>query len=404
MLKSVFKIISFYDDVRWHSASNYNLINYYKTNLTEDTKLLTHWLCYIADRQMAFEKIWDVGGFIFSELVDTITKEKDLDLLNPNSSRAFIVKKGDGYTFTSISKSNGNDILKRYDIKDTEVATFSSRYYPSDYFSILYTLDFLKNYDFSIGKFICECYKQHQNREDYITRILFSLYLITYHEIGQPTKSDLVDFRKNVSKAEKHTKKVIAILNSVEKFEAEYHTFCKDKKFLQKRAWCSLRDFIKSPEFKEHFKISLKKHGLLDKDIERLLSLKSLQQFELPGDVWNNNSRFRQCILKGTEYENSKVGLNKILRKYFNDNQTEMDGYYPEQFDITFDFVPRMCDKNNCDICPIGYVKGIKTNIFKKTCVKNTELYCSVALADCNYKIDCFGKDCKLIEIVQPMR
>jgi len=31
---------------------------------------------------------------------------------------------------------------------------------------------------------------------------------------------------------------------------------------------------------------------------------------------------------------------------------------YPEQFDITFDFVPRMCDKGNCALCPYG--KDIK--------------------------------------------
>ena len=401
MLKPIFRIISFYDDVRWHSVSNYNLINYYRKDLSEDVKLLTHWLCYITDRQMAFEKIWDVGGFIFSELADSIKEEKDLNILNPKNSRRFLVKNGDGYTFTSISKSNNDEILNRYGIEDGEVATFSSRYYPSDYFSILYTLDFLKNYDFSIVKFIAESYKKYQNTDDYISRILFCLYLMTYYEVGQPTKEELLDFDRNLNKAKRHTEGVLRILSSEQNFEAEYQVFRKEKTYLQKRAWCSLRDFLKSPEFKGLLSVSLYKHGLSNKHTERLFSLESLEQLELPGDVWNNNSRFRQCILKDTEYEHSNIGLNKILRDYFNNHRVELKGCYPEQFDITFDFVPRMCESNNCNICPIGFLKKTEKNNFPKSCNQNSKLFCSVALVSCNYKIDCYGKGCRLLEYLR---
>lgn len=401
MLKPIFRIISFYDDVRWHSVSNYNLINYYRKDLSEDVKLLTHWLCYITDRQMAFEKIWDVGGYIFSELADTLIEEKDLNLLNPKSPTKFIIKNGDGYTFTSISKSSKNEILNRYGIKDEEVATFSSRYYPSDYFSILYTLDFLKNYDFSIVEFIAESYKKHQKTDDYISRILFCLYLMTYYEVGQPTKEELLDFDRNLNKAKRHTEGVLRILSSEQNFEAEYQVFRKEKTYLQKRAWCSLRDFLKSPEFKELLSVSLYKHGLSNKHTERLFSLESLEQLELPGDVWNNNSRFRQCILKDTEYEHSNVGLNKILRDYFNNQRVELKGCYPEQFDITFDFVPRMCESNNCNICPIRFLKKTEKNNFPKSCNQNSELFCSVALVNCNYRIDCYGKGCRLLEYLR---
>jgi hypothetical protein len=54
MLKKIFKIISFYDEVRWSSTTNYNLINFYKKTLDDDEKLLTHWLCYISDRHIGF--------------------------------------------------------------------------------------------------------------------------------------------------------------------------------------------------------------------------------------------------------------------------------------------------------------------------------------------------------------
>ena len=151
MLKEIFKIISFYDKVRWNSVSNYNLINFYKTNLDDDTKLLTHWLCYITDRQMAFGRIWEVGGFVFSELADKFKDNRGLDLLNPKQSNGFIKKNGNGgYVFKSNSEICENSILKKsYAYKETDIAEFTPRYYPSDYFSILFTFDILKEYNYS---------------------------------------------------------------------------------------------------------------------------------------------------------------------------------------------------------------------------------------------------------------
>lgn len=398
MLKKIFKIIAFYDSIRWDSTLNYNLINFYESTLDDDIKLLTHWLCYITDRQMAFERIWDVGGFIFSELANSFKEKRDLQILNPNLSNSFIGKdeKG-GYTFKSISKVRYNPILlESYKYKETDIVKFTPRYYPSDYFSILFTLDILRRYNFSLTKYIAIQLKKHLEKDDFVQRILFSLYLLTYFDIKQPSKTAIADFEKNIKKAEIRTQKVQTILN--ETFDAEFNKFKKDKIFKQKRAWCSLRDFFKSPEFSVYFKNALISENI---DTSRLFSLKSFQQFELPGDVWNNNSKFRNCILEDTEYENSKKSFNKILREFFNKNKNDLINCYPEQFDITFDFVPRMCENNNCNICPIGLLKksNEKSN-FYKTCVNNTHLYCSVALTNCNYKIDCFGKECKLLEIL----
>jgi len=114
MLKEIFKIISFYDKARWNSISNYNLINFYKTDLDDDTKLLTHWLCYISDRQMAFERIWEVGGFIFSELVSNLKESKNIEILKPNQTNSFINGNGKGgYAFTSKSKVGNVGFVKQ---------------------------------------------------------------------------------------------------------------------------------------------------------------------------------------------------------------------------------------------------------------------------------------------------
>ncbi len=400
MLKEIFRIISFYDEIRWNSISNYNLINFFKTDLNDDTKLLTHWLCYISDRQMATERIWEVGGFVFSELTNNFKESGDLNLLNPNSPNSFIKKNGNGgYAFISNSKADGNSILKKsYGYNETDIVEFTPRYYPSDYYSILFTFYILREYNFSLTNYIADQINKYKEKDDLIQRVLFSLYLLTYFEIGQPSKTNIADFNGNISKSKIRAEKVKAILT--DSFEKDFKNFKKDTIFNQKRAWCSLRDFFKSPEFNVYFKNSLESVNI---NTSQLFSLKYFQQFELPGDVWNNNSKFRNCILENTEYKNSKKSLNKILRDYFEKNKDELDNSYPEQFDITFDFVPRMCENNNCDICPIGLLKGYKNSNFNKTCVIDTKYYCPVALTNCNYKIDCFGEKCGLIKYTMPI-
>ena len=57
-----------------------------------------------------------------------------------------------------------------------------------------------------------------------------------------------------------------------------------------------------------------------------------------------------------------------------------------------------MCEKNNCDICPIGLLKGNEKSNFEKTCITDSKYYCPVALTNCSYKIECFGKECELIK------
>ncbi len=396
MLRKIFQIVSFYDSARWKSATKKNLINFYKKDINDDTKLLTHWLCYITDRQMAFKRIWNIGGFVFSELADKFPKEQTLELLNPTAIRSFIRKNKKGsYSFTSHEKVNKNTILlNSYAYSSENRVEFTPRYYPSDYFSILYTLDILSSFNYSLGNFLATAIKKHNKKEDLIPRVLFSLYLLSYFKIGQPKKDDIANFKTNLQTSQKRKKEVLEILNNPIKFEKEFDKFKENTIFKQKRAWCSLRDFFKLPEFREYFKNILKEEGIEFEKLE-LFSLKYLQQFELAGDVWNNNSKFRKCILENTKYQNSTKPLNKILREYFEEHKKELSTSYPEQFDITFDFVPRMCEQDNCDICPIGFIK--KKNNFQKTCIKESNFYCPVALHNCNYIIDCEG-ECSLLQ------
>ena len=56
----LFALSDFIDKARWQKTANESLINYAPVELSDDEKILVHWLCYITDRQTAWERIWDV--------------------------------------------------------------------------------------------------------------------------------------------------------------------------------------------------------------------------------------------------------------------------------------------------------------------------------------------------------
>jgi hypothetical protein len=391
-IQKLFQIINFFDNSRWSSISNYNLINFYDRNISYDSKLLTHWICYITDRQTGFERIWNVGGFIFSELVNDIKSSRNINILNPDFQDSYIKKDGDGFTFKSKSKLQHNSILENYNFKSDDLVLFKSRYYPSDYLSVFYTLVFLEKYDFNLTKFIVDFYYKYKEEGNFIKLLLFGMSLITYSEIGQPKKEIINDFHKNYNNASKRKVHLFDLINNRKKFISKFELFSKDSIFKQKRAWCSLRDFLKSPEFSNYFKNSLIEENF--NDIDFFFNSALLYQLELPGDVWNNNQIFRKCILSGTKYIDNKDPLNKLLRNIYDENSIPLG--YPEQFDITFDFVPRMCEKNNCEICPIGKLNG-RGESFEKVCIKNPNKFCPVLLTSCGYKTMCTDDKCNLI-------
>jgi len=51
-VEKAFAITDFFDSARWIHDSD--LINFSNQSFDADEKILTHWLCYIVDRQMPF--------------------------------------------------------------------------------------------------------------------------------------------------------------------------------------------------------------------------------------------------------------------------------------------------------------------------------------------------------------
>ena len=83
--------------------------------------------------------------------------------------------------------------------------------------------------------------------------------------------------------------------------------------------------------------------------------------------------------------------MPRTIRKIYNIHKMEGQGasFYPEQLDVTFDFVPRMCARLQCHHCIFG--GGIK---IEKMCHQQSGFSCPVTLAACGYFYPCNPDNC----------
>jgi hypothetical protein len=119
---------------------------------------------------------------------------------------------------------------------------------------------------------------------------------------------------------------------------------------------------------------------------------KALNILELPGDVWNDSPVLREGLFKPyITNERKSWNMPKTIRNiytYLTSNGMEVD-FYPEQLDVTFDYVPRMCVRDMCNVCLFG--SGVK-----KVCHRKAGLVCPVVLP-LGYVYECSPTECRLI-------
>ena len=423
-LKQKLDLIAFLDKCRWESKAN----NYYTVNYSErkninniDDKRLIHWLTYITDRGMPFEQIWDVGGYVFSELVyeykygkdkgnlEKLLEIKDKDDKEKNES-FFIIdeRKGkDGYSFASKypTEKKCKDKIKYYTNNIfNEKLYFKPRYYPNDYISIyrtLYILKILSNKSFSeyIEKVLELASKEKKlNPKDTVNALANGLYFLTYKDGKEKGKLSMKKYYIqccNYSEMFKDDKETLEEI--LQHYIKEEEMTSSAKKYTNKRLWCALRDYIKSNEFLEEMKKNLKNKAICINDNEMNEFIKEMKSYlELPGDVWNNNTKFRECL-----FPKSKINkFNEFLRKM---KDTDMGSeWYPEQFDVTFNLASNLCSNNKCELCPFSMLKS-KINEIESLCIgdKNGDenKYCPVIMRCCGYKVKCNQNDSDEIDV-----
>lgn len=360
-LIKVLKAISWLDSKRWNKDINYNFINFFREDLTNSEKILTHWISYITDRQMPFEIVWDKGGYVFSEIIYEYSRNNLLpNQLLKNHLEIFTDNKGG----------------KRFKFKSSDNEYFASRYVSDDYQNILQTLQILYNerYNKNLLNVIFDIINNFVEETDLLIRVACGLHLLTYQ----------LENKKAIPN------KINKILKSKKEFNKKVAEFKRNSTIGKKRLWCSIRDYKKG-YYNFVFNEAIKEVYCDEaNELIRIWNELPMDQIELPGDVWNNSPLFKNNlfanIINVEDIPNS-WGMPKIIREIFSQLKTDknLDFFYPEQFDITFDFVPRMCNKELCDVCLFG------PNGAESICIPSSDKYCPVALISCGYKAKCIG-------------
>lgn len=385
-IKAFFEVISWLDNKRWTQSGNYNLLYWpYKKMknvhpLSKSEKVLAHWLSYVTDRQMPFEQIWRKGGFIFSDMARHFVTQK---MSATDIEKKFTVKHDNTLEFQSITS----------DPDTGNIMTFRSRYPRRDWNCIKHTLETLeKDYKRSIVVFVCEVLKQNEIREDPVKGIAFSLDMLTYRQNDKALRPILKP--------------------GTEEYEKGFKKWQKGSTENKKRLWCALRDYLKEgSEFHGYFLKAIKEE--FPKESRRLqqrwkkLSANNMNELELPGDVWNNNETFKVNLVEQLRGEEGALRKNvstaAIARELYEThrNLAQEVGFYPEQLDITFDFIPRMCSepvwKDLCDgVCIFGENGAASLCINKMKDKRGKK--CPVVFATCGYQAQCDPKGCPIVK------
>jgi hypothetical protein len=332
-------------------------------------------LCYIMDRQMPFERIWDIGGYVISHLVRTYTANPNKEIWKEVMS-PYVRRNGNNVRLESpLEISNAR--LGRYGIIGDTVP-FASRYMPEDLVLIYRTLRILdKVAKRNMARFISMVHDPEMTLEQEIKKMALALNQLTYAAGGAVSGTQL-------------DQRIEEVGREISDFELDADTDA--SLFGRKRLWCSLRDYLKSPEFNPVFVASLKKAGCSNanrwtRDSDELKA--ALKVIELPGDVWNNAEIFREGLFRPYIANERKTwDMPRTVREIYNRiTQGGTTCFYPEQLDVTFDFVPRMCESSMCSVCFFG--GGIKD-----VCHQNENILCPVVLYSCGYTHRCNPSEC----------
>jgi hypothetical protein len=243
-LSDILNVFSDLDDIRWSQPVNYNLVNYCRTDLTPDERLLTHYLCYIMDRQTAFARVWDVGGYVVSHLVHEYARSRGLDVWS--GILVNYVKWADNGIELQAPVLTPNQRLQRRGIQGMSVQ-FSSRYMPEDLllmFRTLVILDAVANR--SLSRFIVHAIDCSQDMHEAIENMASAFEQLTYTASGAKSAGDF-------------DAALVQVQASAGSFSLKQHASF--PRYQRKRLWCSLRDYLKSPEFNADFVAALQDIG-----------------------------------------------------------------------------------------------------------------------------------------------
>lgn len=345
--------------------------------LRPQEKLLTHWLCYITDRQMRYEAVWRQGGQVFSQLVLAYRSHDERELLDPRQpATAFLRSDGKKPFFRAPDRAHVVEEVERR--RPGAQDEFASRFPEEHAVSIRRTLGMLRlGYERNLAGYIGSLLRRYGDRSDMVSIVACALHLLAY-AVGKRDGASQTDCQAAVS-----------LVESEELLAGALKRFEQSRRADKKRLWCSLRDYLKpGSQYRGYLLEALralpegpKLAGLWERAGEQCLG-----QLELPGDVWNERESFRTALFgrhvsdPDQAKRTASASLVRALYEYLSPDAP----FYPEQFDVTFDFVPRMCERSLCEVCPLGELDP------QRLCHENAyEKLCSVALLCGGYIVSC---------------
>jgi len=384
-LVKAWPIVKWLDDARWSKGASKSLIaGRVFESLSLSGKILSHWLGYITDQQRPWQDVWMMGGPIFAEVVqqyeNTARADDVLDLL---------------LEFTSINTEGKVDefFSKQQKIENQSIS-YTPRY-GTHMHSIARTLNTLVKFNRNIVNYISSNASfifKHSSWEAVPSptkRIAFLLYMLSYEDIHKGMISFHKQKKEFFDDLEQRNKHLPIILSDELVLETAYSKWLRNR--YHKRLWAAFRDYVKSGSYHK----SIFTQALRDTGANSILSyLQSessqvLCDLELPGDTWN--FKFSQRLF------DSKINHPADLRQYYDQLRSEeilSDDFYPEQFDMSFDFAPRMCESGEQELCPLK-----KSSKLADYCFGNTGKgkLCPVTKILCGYETDCVPTGCPVL-------
>jgi len=346
------RVVSWLDEARWRGAPDLFSKPVYDS-LDASKKLLVHWLCYITNRQRPFRQVWDDGGFVFSAVVASYPR-----LVSPSGGvRQFLERhqtKGKGELPAYYASSGGREV------------TYAPRF-GADHESIERTLEILYDYGGSLAAFISAFVSRFRSEPEGLRRLAHSL--------------DLLSYRREVPLHEARS-----LLRSDAALARDFRAWKRSSTEHHKRLWASLRDYRKpgSP-FRRY----------LETQVQWPDSGFEINQLELPGDVWNQrfSKRLVGRIASAVVLDASPAKASKTARRLY-DRIVRLDphtSFYPERLDVSFDFTPRMCEQDMCDVCLLSEPARL---LCPGQAAQEAGLLCPVLLLACGYRQPCVAASC----------
>jgi hypothetical protein len=427
------EIVKWLDEARWcdENQEKEGIIHngIYHELMKEDKKdkkgraILVHWLCYITDYQKPFEEVWYRGGQIFSELVRLF--------YDSNDEKEFFIKL---LKYKVGENKREDEAIPPFKSIEKENVSYAPRYWDAVY-GIFRTLYYLKTRKTNMVEIIQDSIDSDSEIQDNVNSLARTLYKISYWQIGKAKSSKKEEKPVNCAIKKYWRDKSGDFKGLREQMEQNISSIENDwgeeKRFSNKRLWAALRDYFKPNAPYNKMLVN----SITNKKVKEYLEKygkKFMEHFEFPGDIWNR--RFGDRLIRpiaeaykdeawikedgALVYKKDKgemgllrddLNFPKLIRKLYKnilwkDGNYAREQYYPEQMDISFEFMPNLCAKATIaaricrECCPFGI--GSIDNL-SKFCHGEEDKYCSVALYTCGYRCKCNGKEnCELRKVI----